>query len=111
MTKEVVYIGRDNAIDLLLSADGVVTNLVAGNVSRMDIRLCQDSATVQTISSVSTPLAFDWTTAGASGRVILELGGLFTAAARYKAHLIVYDPSNVNGIEWGTFTLNVKDDC
>jgi hypothetical protein len=111
MGTEVVYIGRDNAIDLLLTADGVATDLVAGNVSRIDLRLCQGSAEVQTISSTTAPTAFDWATAGATGRVILALGGLFTEPARYTAHLVVYDPDNTNGIEWGTFTLRVKDDC
>lgn len=111
MATEFVYIGRDNAIDLLLSADGVATDLVAGNVNRMDLRLCQGRTEVQTISSTTAPAAFDWTTAGATGRVILALGDLFTEAARYTAHLVVYDPDNANGIEWGTFPLRVKSDC
>lgn len=97
MTTEVVYLGRDNTVDLLLKADGSAQDL--SGVTRMvlvvgDAEIDSD--------------AFDWDT-GTTGKVVLALGDETISEGTYTAWLVVYDGSNPDGIVWGSFTLKVMD--
>lgn len=115
---EVVYVTRDNRIDLRLKAD-----LNDGNgmqyqpltaVSRMDVVVSGI-----TVSSTNTgPDVIRWTQVGyATGEVRMWLGrytylvGIvptYLPSGRYDAPLIVYDPSNPNGIVWGYVPVLIK---
>lgn len=96
MNTEVVYSGRDNTIDLELRADGApVDELTA--VTRMVIYLHADGNVI-TLDSNASPGAFMW---GASAIAKFALGGEGVAPGYYFARLVVYDPDNINGIEWG----------
>ena len=102
MIMEVVYLGRDNTIDLKLLADGVAVDLAP--VTRMVLMI---ETTV--IDSTTTPSAFDWDT-GVTGKIILFLGntdGL--PPGKYKSTLIVYDASNPNGLVWSQFALYIDE--
>ena len=59
------------------------------------------------IDSSSAPSAFDWNT-GTTGKVVLALGDQSLANGRYSCRLIVYDPTNDNGIVWGKIVLEVE---
>ena len=100
MTTEIVYDGHDNTIDLLLKADGTAQDL--SEVTRMTLEV--GSTTVDSDESGS---AFDWAP-GMTGKLILALGDEDLTAGTYRAILTVYDPSNTDGIVWGTFKLIVR---
>lgn len=103
---EIVYLNRDNTVDLLLKADGVAEDLTA--VTRMIVK--QEDGD-WSVDSDTYPSAFDWAP-GTTGKVILDLAAALAAedvsAGKYISRLVVYDPSNTNGIVWGTFLLIVK---
>jgi len=101
MITEIVYLARDNTIDLLLKADGSAQDLSA--VTQMTLEL--DETT--TIDSDDSPDAFDWDT-GTTGKLILALGGESITEGDYTAKLTVYDPTNENGVFWGYIHLLVK---
>ena len=99
--REIIKLGADNTIDLLLTADGENTNL--SSVTHMAVVFKG-----VTISSVGRGDWFDWTS-GTTGQVSLKLGGVTNiTTGSYKAELWVYDESRENGIYWGTFPVWVK---
>ena len=100
MITENVYTGHDNTIDLLLKADGVAQDIT--DATRMTLEV--GSTTVDSDGSAD---AFNWDT-GVTGKLILALGGEDLTAGIYRATLTVYDPTNTNGIVWGTFKLIVR---
>ena len=104
MITEVFYLGHDNTIDLLLKADGQAQDL--SSVTRMKLVVGSTEIDSATESNV-----FTWTGTGTTGKVIIDLNeysGSLTAGA-YTARLIVYDPTNSDGIVWGEFVLYVKE--
>ena len=103
---EIVYLGRDNTIDLILSADGVVQSLTS--VSRIDLI---DVGCSFEITSEDYPGAFDWSTNPAAGVLILHLSDIDIPVGYYTCKLVVYDPTNTQGIVWGCINLLVKADC
>lgn len=104
MLREIVYKARDNTIDLLLKADGSAVDLTP--VTKVWLDLNNDTI----IKSEADPDAFDWTTEGSSGILKLKLGGLaaLTTGQTYEIDLIVFDASNVDGINWGKFSIEVE---
>ena len=100
MITEIVYLARDNTIDLLLKADGKAQDL--STVTKMTLEY--DSTT---IDSVTSPEVFDWDT-GTTGKLILALGAESIPKGDYTAKLTVYDSDNLNGIFWGYIKLLVK---
>lgn len=104
---EILYSDRDNSIDLLLKEDGAAQDL--SSVSRMILSL---GTYVRDISDFSESYAidyndyndaFDWDT-GTQGKVIISPGAAAAAlgipAGKYTGFLIVYDPTNTDGIVW-----------
>ena len=100
---ETVYKDRDNAIDLILKADDVAVDL--SSVTRMQI-VDRDGG-FTTIDSDTSADAFDWDT-GTTGKVILILGDEEIPVGTYVVSLVVFDPTNTDGIVWGEFVLVVK---
>jgi hypothetical protein len=103
MIKETIYLGRNNAIDLLLKAEGMAQDL--SSVTRMT--LIERNAAF-TVDSSTEPAAFDWHDTGTTGKVKLALGAAAIVAGTYVCDLIVYDPTNNNGINWGLLVLEVR---
>ena len=99
--KEIVYLNRDNTVDLLLKANGVAQDLTAS--TRM---ILKDIGGKFTIDSQISAGAFNWNP-GITGKLILDLGGETLPAGMHDVRLIVYDPSNTDGIVWGDFKLAV----
>lgn len=116
MLTEIVHIGRNNTIDLVLMADGSVPSL--SSVTRMMLTL--DDGTV--IDSAESPGVFDWgrtlseaeaaripgAQAGNS-KLVLALGGVIATAGSRNAELAVYDAENPLGIDWGWIRLVAED--
>ena len=108
MPREVVYLNRDNTVDLQLRADG--TAVAMDGVTKIELVL--DSATI--ISSATSPGAFNWdnhktATAAASRKLILDLGDEIISAGLYYAYLVIYDATNIDGVRWDGLVINVKN--
>jgi hypothetical protein len=103
MTTEIVWLGHDNTIDLLLKANGIAQDLSA---------VTKITATFGTVTITSTDKAagvITWDQAGYdTGEIRMDLGGEAINARGYIIHIVVYDPSNTNGIVWGTVQAVVK---
>lgn len=99
---ETVYLGRDNTIDVLLTADDAAVDLSA--VTRMVVTEINDEFE---IDSDDSPAAFNWDT-GTTGKVVLALGAEDITAGTYVCSLIVYDPTNDDGINWGRIVLKFE---
>lgn len=99
MGVEIVYLGADNVIDLVLLEDGVAVDLSA--VTKMTLNF---NSTM--INSDTSPDAFDWSTG--DGKLSLALGAESIMTALYDAELTVYDSQNTNGVVWGIFKVVVK---
>ena len=100
---EIVYIARNNKIDLLFLANDVISDFTS--ITKIDLIAIDDSIT---ISSSSSPTAFDWVSNGKNGIVTLTLGNENVPEGTYNFEVIVYDPSNINGIVWDSIKLIFK---
>lgn len=103
---EVVYLGRDNSIDLLLKADGVAQNL--SSISSMKL-IFIDGSTITSTNLDDDPIR--WIKSGyAEGEVRLFLGGETLTAGKYNTELVLYDVDNVNGVSWGDLKIIIRED-
>lgn len=106
---EVMYRDRDNSIDLLLKvntlADPILRVFDMTDVTRMMLQR-EDGFTIDSVKSASV---FDWLTLATSGIVSIKLGLVDLTTGEAQWRLIVFDSTNVNGINWDDdFTINVK---
>ena len=64
-----------------------------------------------TYDSDADPQAFDWSVNPSNGRLNLKVGLLTDVpiGRDTKSELIVYDPSNPEGVVWGLLAINVID--
>ena len=103
--RETLYLGYDNGIDLTLKADDVAVDL--SSVTRMILR---DVACTWEVDSTTSPGAFDWSAGG--GVISLILGDEPITPGAYSCWLIVYDPTNTDGVVWEEqLRLTVVDVC
>ena len=91
--RETIYLGKNNAIDLILQADGVAVNL--SSVTRMILR---DVGCLWEVDSTTSAGAFDWSAGG--GALSPRLGDETIPPGTYNCWLIVFDPTNTDGIVW-----------
>jgi len=104
--REIIHTGHDNTIDRRLKADGVVVNLSA--VTKMTLTIG-----ALTISSLTTPSSFDWSSHAASGIVHFKNLGNVTGMAAlagksYSAKLVVFDASHTTGLVWDYIPVSVR---
>lgn len=98
---EVVYLGRDNTIDLLFMVDGIVSDI--SGAERVTIEFGD-----ATIDSDTSPDAFDWSD-GEGGILYLTLGDESIPTGSYDAFVTIYDSENVNGWVWNSFKCRVVE--
>lgn len=94
---EIIHIGRDNSIDLILYADSTAQDLSA--VSEMRLRV----GAVIVTSTDSTAGNIRWCGSGyATGETRIFAGGtaIGLSTGRFTAALVVYDATNPNGVTW-----------
>ena len=105
--REKIYLNRDNAIKLGLTADGVPVN--AATLTRVVAELTDGDGNVTTFDSNTDSNAFDWTSETAqvsdtdTGILIIKLQDANTpptAGDDYTMNIIVYDTLNSDGINW-----------
>lgn len=104
---EIVYLGHDNSIDLLLKADGTAQDLSAVTAATITI----GEVTVTSDNGDTDPIR--WAKSGyATGEIRLYLGSenLVAAIEPYTAYLVIYDADNPNGIVWGYVLIRVAAD-
>lgn len=100
---EIVYLGRDNSIDLLLNADGVAVNL--SSVTKM-VLVVDGSTQISSTNLGDDPIR--WNQVGYdTGEVRLFLKDELITSGRHSSQLIVYDPTNTDGVVWGSFQVDV----
>jgi len=103
MEYEIVYLGHDNRIDILLKADGSAVDL--SSVTRMTLTF--GSVLIDSDNGDTDPIK--WAKPGyETGEVRISLGSQSIAAGDYRAPLLVYDPTNPNGIVWGLLLIQVE---
>ena len=102
MNTENVYLGHDNAINLILKSNGSAVD--TSGFTKMTLTL--GTAAVESANSTAS---ISWNAAGyADGEIRLHLGGHSTiTAGRYEAPLIVYNATAASGIMWGNVPLSV----
>ena len=105
--QEKIYLDRDNAIKLGLTADGAPIN--AATLTRVTVKLTNGSGTVTLYDSTTDVNAFDFTTETAqvsdtvTGILVIKLQDATTppvAGTDYIMDIIVYDAANTDGIHW-----------
>ena len=104
MAVEVVYLGHDNSIDLLLKADGTAYDLSS---------ITSATITIGTTTLTSTNASngtIRWNKSGYdTGEIRLFLGDQSLTAGTYRrAYLVLYDAENTNGIVWGNIRITIK---
>ncbi len=104
---EKIYLNRDNAIKLGLTADGAPVN--ANILTRVIVRLTDASDVVTTFDSTIESNVFDYTTESAqvsdiiTGILVIKLQNAASPPAAgndYTMDLILYDVTNTSGIHW-----------
>jgi hypothetical protein len=105
--REKVYLNRDNAIKLGLTADGVPVD--AATLTRVIMKLTDGDGTVTAFDSSVDTNAFDFTSQTAqvsdtvTGILVIKLQDAVVppdAGNDYTAALVLYDAANPNGIYW-----------
>lgn len=94
-----IYKSRDNANALQLKANGKIANLI--EVTAMELR------NTDMVFSSDNGKYFDWSEG--NGVVYIRLGrvGSLDQNSSYRFNLIVYDPGNPHGIDWGIVKIKV----
>ena len=105
--REIIYLNRDNSIDLQVYSDSSAADLA----SVTEIRLALGSVTISSTDSVNGLIR--WNKAGYETGEIRILAGLSTALStgRYNAALVVFDAGSTNGIVWDdNVPIHIKSD-
>ncbi len=102
MKTEFVYLGHDNSIDVILKSNDVAVDL--SSVTRITLTL--GAKLIDSDNGDTDPIR--WIKpAYITGEVRLFLGAQAIRPGNYQAPLIVYDPTNPNGIYWANIPLSV----
>ncbi len=105
---EIIWIGRDNSIDLQLFANSSATDLAAVT----QIKLNLGNVVIDSTSASSGYIR--WNQIGYKTGEIRIFGGstvLSLSTGRYNAKLVVFDPSNTAGVVWDDdVPIRVKSD-
>ena len=105
MDYEIVYLGHDNRIDIILKADGSAVDL--SSVIRMSLSF--DALLIDSDNGDSDPIQWDGV-GYATGEVRISLGSQEIPAGSYRSPLVVYDPSNPDGIVWGRIPIQIEEE-
>lgn len=109
---EIIWLGRDNSIDLAFVADGLPVS--ADAMTRWYLKLTPvGGGTPLEFDSNTDPALFDntetRTVRGQDVKILkVVLGGESIPAGRYVARLVAYDASHPAGLVWGEFLTEVK---
>jgi len=104
MAVEVVYLGHDNSIDLLLKEDGVAYSLAQTtqiNITVGDVKITSTNRDIDPIK---------WYRSGyQTGEARFFLGDQDIDPGTYRrAWIVVFDYNHQEGIVWGNIRMTVK---
>lgn len=103
---ELLYLGRDNTIDLVLKEDGTAVDL--NSVTKITVTF---GGTTFTSTDPANGI-ITWAQAGYdTGEIRLDLGDETITPEIYSACLTVYDISNPAGVVWGNVLIEVISAC
>jgi len=103
MTTEIVYLGHDNTIDLQLKADDAAQDLSA--VTKITATF--GSTTISSVDKAAGVIT--WDQAGyETGEIRMALGDEDIDEGGYSVPIVVYDPSNTDGVVWGKVNVLVE---
>lgn len=115
METEVVYNGRDNTIDLLFKADGVVVDLDSVTKIKLVFRPTTGNSTeIEDEEPTQWPIKWATSETGMTGKMLLRLGDQGLDEGLYLVDFIVYDSGNDAGIDWSGISgveIYVKGDA
>jgi len=103
----VIYLGRDNAIEWALLADG--QPVTAGSITRVVLWLPADAsvnAVEVTLDSLTDP---DITLIESATKVRIEAGGRALKPGAYTGYLTVYDAVSPDGLAWGSMLVRIVE--
>lgn len=114
MQQEIVYLNHANTIDLILKrkrasdpAPIPLTNGEMDAITRMTLSF--GSLLIDSDNGDSDPIR--WRKSEyATGEIRLFLGAEAITAKIYSAPLVVYDPTNPEGVMWGRINIKVEED-
>ena len=97
--KETVYVGRNNAIRLILNEDGIAFHTAYPTVVPTKWVLTINTTPAITIDSGTSPAAFDWD--APTSVLELRLGSLLSTAINYTTSILtVYSAQWPEGMVW-----------
>lgn len=105
LDREIVWIGHDNEIKIILKSCGSAVDL--SGTTKISLNLNDQTL----ISKNNTASSMSWNQAGYdTGQVNIHIGHITTLVPGiYDASLVVYDSASTEGIVWGdTLPLLVK---
>ena len=103
MAVEHIYLSHGNTIDLILKADEVAQDL--SSVTKITATF--DDTTIE--STKNETGSIKWAVSGYDiGEIRLDMGAQSIDAGSYEVPIVVYDPSNTDGIVWGTVNITVN---
>lgn len=103
MDTEVIYLGHDNRVDLILKASSSAASLAG--VTKITMTF---DSTLITGSSASSGV-ITWQGSGyATGEVRAALGAQSIEPSRYDVPVIVYDSVNTTGLVWDIVPIRVR---
>ncbi len=105
MNTEVVYLGHDNTIDLLLKADGTAQDL--SGVTKITASF--GDTLVESTDPAGGPIT--WNQDGYdTGEIRLALGGQSITPGIYSVPIVAYDAVNITGVFWGLVSIRIQDE-
>ena len=103
----VIYLGRDNAIEWALMADG--QPVTAGSITRVVLWL-PAAASVDAVEVKLDSLSdSDITLIESATKVRIEAGERALKPGAYTGYLTVYDSANPDGIAWGSMLVRIVE--
>ena len=104
---EVIYLDRDNSVDLVLKKDGVAESL--SSVTQIDA-VFDSTITVESTNAATGPIK--WAQAGYdTGEIRIDLTDSDEAdidVGQYTVKIFTYTSEYTDGIYWGEIAIRVK---
>lgn len=106
MTEDIVYLGHDNTIDFLLTADNVAYDLV--NATKITASI--DGTLISSTDKAAGLITWDQDGYD-TGEIRLDLGAQSLIEGQHRMVIVVYDAGNTNGVVWGKgIGIRVRED-
>ncbi len=104
MNENIIYLGKNNFIEIILQEDGVSISLTG--VTKIELKIGE--IIISSTNEDDDPIL--WKRDGyEKGEIHFILGKQKIEAGLYDAFLIIYDPIYVDGFFWGRIPIIFKE--